>query len=59
MSNPLRKSIDRQQRRETLDSLAEKGLIRRHRRHVNWIRFVRREKILALRRTGVLPQEGS
>lgn len=50
MTNPLRKSIDRQQRRETLDSLAEKGLIRRHRKHVNWTRFVRHEKILALKR---------
>lgn len=49
MSNPLRKSIDRQQSRETRDSLAQKGLIRRHRKHVNWIRHVRREKILALK----------
>lgn len=57
MSNPLRKSIDRQQRRETLDSLAQKGLIRRHRRHVNWIRFARREKILALQLAGILPRE--
>lgn len=50
MSNPLRKSIDRQQRRETMDSLAEKGLVRRHRKHVNWIRHVRQERILALKR---------
>jgi hypothetical protein len=57
MSNTFRREIDSQQRRETLDSLAQKGLIRRHRRHVNWIRMVRREKILALRRAGVLPEE--
>lgn len=55
MSNPLRKSIDRQQSRETRDSLAQKGLIRRHGRGVNWIRFVRHEKILAMRRSGILP----
>lgn len=57
MSNPLRKELDRQHRRETMDSLAQKGLIRRHRRHVNWIRMARREKILALQRAGVLPKE--